>query len=102
MKFVKYKLIPRKNGMHIRLDDKIDRSKYDFKEIFFPLDILDFNIAIASDNFPLVGFSAYQMQEITKDEALSIIQQRDPDATLSDDGQVSAPNILTSEESTDE
>lgn len=104
MKFVKYKLIPRKNGMHIAPNIHQNPRQsigYDFETIVFPLDMLDFHVAVVSDDFPVQTFSAHHMQEITRDDAISIARLRDPDATISDEGALEAPNLFYSTPDTD-
>jgi hypothetical protein len=95
MKFVKYKLIPRKNGLHISPEPLFDRMKYRLEVIFFPIDMLDYHIARVSENWTVAPYSAFHMEEITQEEALEIAKNADPDATMSDDGDLILPNMVT-------
>ena len=93
MKFVKYKLIMRADGSFITPDNAADPVKSQFRTIYGPIDISGWHIGILSESCPIMPFNRFEMSYVTIEEALEVIRLDDPEATLTEDGVLSIPNL---------
>ena len=94
MKFVKYKVIQRKDGTFMAPDLTADPVKFQFNNIFAPTDMSTWHLGTLSDESSLFPYSNFQMAEVTLEEAVDIIKQSDPDGNISETGEVTTPNLM--------